>query len=97
MKKYQRAVIEQRESREYLVGLTAAAPAELIPSWTEEVTTAEADRDNDIEAMDVYRVRIPKARGRRDIELELGQRELEGDLIGQASWISHGIKVEEAQ
>lgn len=47
--------------------------------------------------MDVYRVRIPKARGRRDIELELGQRELEGDLIGQASWISHGIKVEEAQ
>lgn len=97
VKKYQRAVAEQVESKEYFTSLTDAAPAELIPTWTEEVTYAEQHRGNQLDVMDVYQARIPKAKGRRDIELELGQRKLEGELIGQASWISQGLKVEEAQ
>lgn len=97
MKKYHRAVTEQAESKEYFKSLTSAAPAELIPKWTEEVTHAEQQRGNKLEVMDVYQARIPKAKGRRDIELELGQRELHGELVGQATWISHGLKAEEAQ
>ena len=47
--------------------------------------------------MDVYQARVPKPKGRKEVEVELGQTELEGDITGQATWISHGLKVEEAQ
>ncbi len=40
---------------------------------------------------------MPKAKGRKEIEMELGQNELERDITGQASWISYGLQLEEAQ
>ena len=97
IKKYQQAVIEQCESKEYLAGLTGQAPAELIPKWSDEISEAERNRSSLVKAMDVYQARVPKAKGRKEVELELGQTELEGDITGQATWISHGLKVEEAQ
>ena len=97
VKKYTRAVTKQRESREYLSGLTAQAPAECIPKWSTEVTDAEEKRPQSVKAMDIYRAKVPKPKGRKEIEVELGQQELQGNRAGQAGWISQGLKVEEAQ
>ncbi len=97
IKKYNRARVEQQDSKDYFVGLSKQAPAELIPKWTAEVTEAEQKRVNSVEVMDVYQARVPKAKGRKEIEMELGQNELERDITGQASWISYGLQLEEAQ
>ncbi len=97
IKKYKRARLEQQESKDYYFGLTAQAPAELIPKWTAEVTEAERKRVNSVEAMDIYQARVPKAKGRKEVEIELGQQELERDMTGQASWLSYGLQLEEAQ
>ncbi len=69
----------------------------MIPKWTAEVTEAERKRGSSVNAMDIYQARVPKPKGRKEIEVELGQQELERDLTGQASWISYGLQLEEAQ
>ena len=97
VKKYQCALLESQETAQYFQDLTSAAPPALIPRWTEQVKAAERKRGNDLEVMDIYQAKIPKPAGRREIELDLGQRELDGEVTGQATWISHGLKIEEAQ
>ncbi len=48
IKKYNRARVEQQDSKDYFVGLSKQAPAELIPKWTAEVTEAEQRRVNSV-------------------------------------------------
>ncbi|KAF8956034.1 hypothetical protein BDZ97DRAFT_1672276, partial [Flammula alnicola] len=97
-KKYFRAVKEQQSSQDYYDGLTEAAPTELIPEWTEQIIAAEGRRQNNPDVMDIYQVKVKKAPTRREIELQLSEKELRGgEQTGQATWISQGLKLEEAQ
>ena len=86
-----------KDTLEYFEDLSEAAPAALIPAWSEQVENAENNRSRKHEVMDIYRVAIPKAATRKEIELQLSQEELSSELTGQASWISEGLKCEEAQ
>ena len=86
-----------KDTLEYFEDLSEAAPAALIPAWSEQVENAENNRSRKHEVMDIYQARVPSAKGRKEIEVELGQQELAGDTTGQASWISHVLHVEEAQ
>ena len=97
LKKFHRAVREANDSSEYFAGISESAPQHLIPGRTKQVTDTEHLRGDDVTAMDVYQARIPKPPGRREVEVELGQQELGDKNAGQASWLSHGLKVEEGQ
>ncbi len=55
----------------------------MIPKWTAEVTEAERKRGSSVNAMDIYQARVPKPKGRKEIEVELGQQELERILQGR--------------
>ncbi len=97
LKKYHRAVREAAETSDYFAGLSESAPKHLVPEWKRQVAEAESERNDDVSVMDVYQARIPKPPGRQEIEVQLGQRELGNDASGVASWISQGLKIEEAQ
>ena len=90
-------VVATSDSSEYFTGISEFAPQHLFPGWTKQVTHAEHLHGDDVTAMDVYQARIPKPPGRREVEVELGQQELGDKNAGQASWLSHGLKVEEGQ
>ena len=98
VKKYQRAATESVESRLYFEDMTAAAPAGMVAIWENEIKTAEANRNRNEKVMDIYQVRIKKAPSRKEIELQLAERELhKPGQNGQANWLSDGIKLEETQ
>ena len=44
------------KARQAYEDLTAAAPAEEVARWMEDASAADAERDDDIEAMDIYDV-----------------------------------------
>jgi hypothetical protein len=62
IKKYNRAVSNELESRAYFEDLSAVPTVEEIGIWDAEISEAEKKRTSQPEAMDVMACRIPKGR-----------------------------------
>lgn len=60
IKKYNRAITNELESRDYFEDLSAVPTAEEIEKWDAEISEAEIKRTSQPEAMDVMACRIPK-------------------------------------
>lgn len=60
IKKYNRAIANELESRVYFEDLSAVPTAEEIEIWDTEISEAEEKRTRQPEAMDVMASRIPK-------------------------------------
>ena len=60
LKKYERAVREQRQVSEYFAGITESCPQELLPVWTRDIEHAEARRQEDVKSMDYMNPRVEK-------------------------------------
>ena len=75
----------------------AISPADIV-HWQAEVEEAEKQRNDNPEAMDIYRPKVTKASTMREIEVQLSERELQlGDASGQATWLAKGIQTEQSQ
>lgn len=60
VKKYNRAIINESESRDYFQDLSSVPTSEEIKKWEVEISEAEIKRTSRPEAMDVMAPRIPK-------------------------------------
>jgi hypothetical protein len=58
--KYNRAISNQLESKDYFEDLSAVLTTDEIEKWDAEISEAEKKRTNQPEAMDVMAPRIPK-------------------------------------
>ena len=62
IKKYKRALENEKNSREYFEQLSETPTPEQLASWEAEISNAEARRTDKPSAMDVMATRIPKGR-----------------------------------
>jgi len=60
LKKYERAVREQRQISEYFAGITESCPKDLLPVWTRDIEHAEARRQADVKSMDYMNSTVKK-------------------------------------
>lgn len=60
VKKYNRAIVNESESRDYFQDLSSVPTSEEIKIWEAEISEAEINRTSRPEAMDVMAPRIPK-------------------------------------
>lgn len=60
--RFKRAVVEQKESKEYFDGLTVNGLPELITKWTQEIELAESQRQIMPESMDIMQNRVVKGK-----------------------------------
>jgi hypothetical protein len=58
--KYNRAIANELESKDYFEDLSAVPTTDEIEKWEAEISEAEKKRTNQPEAMDVMAPRIPK-------------------------------------
>ena len=58
--KYNRAIANELESKDYFEDLSAVPTTDEIEKWDAEISEAEKKRTNQPEAMDVMAPRIPK-------------------------------------
>ncbi|KDR74655.1 hypothetical protein GALMADRAFT_27784, partial [Galerina marginata CBS 339.88] len=97
-KRYNRAVVEQRNSQLYYDGITKAAPEDLVPKWREEIEEAELQRPSDVKKMDIMQKNVPKRVTRSYIYspiILIYDNSI--DSMGVAAWLSAGLKTEERQ
>jgi hypothetical protein len=62
IKKYQRAMENDANSREYFNQLSAAATEEQLVAWETEISKAEDKRASEPESMDCMAPKVPKGR-----------------------------------
>ena len=69
-----------------------------IATWTSQESKAQEARTADVNALDIYDVMEKKPITRAEIQLQLTEKENKGNSAkGVASWLSVGLKFEEAQ
>jgi hypothetical protein len=97
-KKHTRALKEEADSQKYFAMIEESAPKEHRDKWEAEIREAEKNRATSIESMDIMRNRVLKVASRKDIELQIAEKELnEHGQLGQAAWISFGLDLEQEQ
>jgi hypothetical protein len=110
--KYNRAIANELESRDYFEELSTVPTAEEIKLWDMEISEAEKKRTSQPEAMDIMAPRIPKgwfihppdisdsllplAPTLADKRLEL-LNEQERGVAAETAWMIAGLKLEEQQ
>ncbi|KAG2748626.1 hypothetical protein P692DRAFT_201805774 [Suillus brevipes Sb2] len=100
-RKYKEAKKGVQESSEAFEKLNDAADPDIIEQWEAEEKAAQDSRMTDPAAMDVYDVRLRKARSRKEVEIDLLRASVsrtgERRQLGAATWLASGITIEEMQ
>ncbi|KAH9478866.1 hypothetical protein JR316_0009328 [Psilocybe cubensis] len=98
--KFKRAREQSGITDRFYRGITDQQDSGLINTWEDEISKAEADREQGVaDAVGkVMASKVKTAAGRQEIELHLSNMELTSNgATGKAAWISSGLKLEQAQ
>ena len=60
LKKYTRALAQEKMSKEYFDGINEASAPELVSQWKKDIEKAERKRDEDVKAMDMMQNNIAR-------------------------------------
>ncbi|KAI1783483.1 hypothetical protein LXA43DRAFT_903485, partial [Ganoderma leucocontextum] len=94
--KWRRACKEHRPATDAFEQLCKATDPAVCAEWK---VAADAARETDPAAMDIYDVSAQPLPSRKEVQLMLAERELAegGTANGAAEWIARGLKLEETQ
>ncbi|KAG1777149.1 hypothetical protein EV702DRAFT_1045541 [Suillus placidus] len=99
--KYKEAKQGVQESTEVFEKLNDAADPDMVQRWEAEEIEAQDSQMTDPTAMDVYDVRLRKARSRKEIKIDLLQTSVartgERCQLGSVTWFAFRITIEEMQ
>ncbi|PIL25832.1 hypothetical protein GSI_11585 [Ganoderma sinense ZZ0214-1] len=97
--KWKRATREHGPAVEAFEDLCKATDADLREEWQAAADEADAARDGDPTAMDIYDVSAQPLPSRKEIQLMLAEQELahEAPVDGVADWIAQGLRLEETK
>lgn len=94
-KRYIRAREQEPETRSYKEDIEALIPPALLTQWAAAAKRAERKRELDPAAMDFMRSKLEKGKTRKEIELELGAKEMQQQQkTGAAAWLADGLQLE---
>ena len=111
--KYPTAIIEEQNSVAVLKSIEASSDKDLVEEWKEQEAFAQARRNSDPSAMDIYDLKVSngnyiymnkdhsndnsEAPSKADVELSLLNEEFVHTIKGAPTIISEGLKLEEQQ
>ncbi|KAI0704604.1 hypothetical protein C8Q76DRAFT_624101, partial [Earliella scabrosa] len=97
-RKWRRVCKELKPAIEAYDRLTEAAGPRLVAQWTAEAAAADAARDENVAAMDIYDIHNKPLPTRKDVQALLIEQEMvstPGQAVSAAEWISEGLRVEQ--